>query len=533
MEEEFDSEIGAPAQSDEVSLDGKRISALRKTKEGPTVSNFTNIENVVIFGDSMSDIGRKCTTFWGKLGMWTKQMLVNEAGRFSDGRNWSDFLIQWATGHSLLRQDAVQAMSTSIWHMGITANSKLRVMGWSWDNIFEKERQPHRGTLYNRMVDILSVNLNTKPTDDNAIADSLKQLDSLKANLDQVVEEDTEELPSMGTSNEGKMVGFVNYAMGGALAAPPSEWPTTSANTDLMSYITTFYALSFLDDQVAQYCTEIEGPIGRENFSQPTLFIIFIGLNDFATCKRVEYTRDAWEGSPKNYGDYGKWLAWKPPQEKTIEGIFPSVDAIRRAVESIEEKAPAGSHYLLIDLPSNRNAIRYVDGISTDRQYVAQSSFVQSSIKSFNALLAGLVSYWKADVNSGLRDRVHLCQMSMMMDYVTDDLSRFKLRQEAQPPKEVPTNYPESFRWDSAPPQARKAVNTSDEGHPTEAVYELMAQYVVNSMLENGLTFGRLDEFYWPQLAPYKDAPWQFPYTGPAQLVEPNVESTDIRHEDE
>ncbi|WP_432020670.1 hypothetical protein [Streptomyces sp. 1222.5] len=76
-------------------------------------ADFIDISNVVIFGDSMSDIGRKWNTPWGKIGIWSRQMLVNETGRFSDGKNWADFLIQWATGYSLLGQNVTQAISAA------------------------------------------------------------------------------------------------------------------------------------------------------------------------------------------------------------------------------------------------------------------------------------------------------------------------------------------------------------------------------------------------------------------------------------
>ncbi len=79
----------------------------------------------------------------------------------------------------------------------------------------------------------------------------------------------------MGTANEGRAVGFVDYAMGGALAAGRDEWPTSSANTDWMSYVTTFYALSFLDDQVKQHLHELRSPTGPENFSGATLHNLY------------------------------------------------------------------------------------------------------------------------------------------------------------------------------------------------------------------------------------------------------------------
>ncbi|MGY4966751.1 SGNH/GDSL hydrolase family protein [Streptomyces sp. 900105245] len=57
------------------------------------------VKNLFIFGDSLSDIGNVTHTVGGKLGKALGQLHVNEINRFSDGRNWTDFLTEW-TGAS-------------------------------------------------------------------------------------------------------------------------------------------------------------------------------------------------------------------------------------------------------------------------------------------------------------------------------------------------------------------------------------------------------------------------------------------------
>ncbi|TSC33126.1 SGNH/GDSL hydrolase family protein [Corallococcus sp. Z5C101001] len=61
------------------------------------------IDNLIIFGDSMSDIGNKAATGLGGFANTVGLMQVNELGRFSDGKNWTDFVWEWAGGLSMFR----------------------------------------------------------------------------------------------------------------------------------------------------------------------------------------------------------------------------------------------------------------------------------------------------------------------------------------------------------------------------------------------------------------------------------------------
>ncbi len=53
---------------------------------------MTKVRNLIIFGDSMTDIGIKKGSVYGVLGRALREMRVNEIGRFSDRKNWTDFL---------------------------------------------------------------------------------------------------------------------------------------------------------------------------------------------------------------------------------------------------------------------------------------------------------------------------------------------------------------------------------------------------------------------------------------------------------
>jgi phospholipase/lecithinase/hemolysin len=75
-----------------------------------------NISNVVVFGDSLSDIGIKWTSATGKLALGLGMMTVSASGRFSDSRNWTDFMYEEASGDSLVQSGAGATIAASQTH---------------------------------------------------------------------------------------------------------------------------------------------------------------------------------------------------------------------------------------------------------------------------------------------------------------------------------------------------------------------------------------------------------------------------------
>lgn len=82
-------------------------------------------KNVVVFGDSLSDIGIKWTSVIGKIGRMQGEMTVNPTGRFSDCRNWTDYMFEDAAGSSLVRSDAASTISASKLHQRINKDRVL------------------------------------------------------------------------------------------------------------------------------------------------------------------------------------------------------------------------------------------------------------------------------------------------------------------------------------------------------------------------------------------------------------------------
>ncbi|MBV8408146.1 MAG: hypothetical protein JOY64_10985 [Alphaproteobacteria bacterium] len=93
------------------------------------------MDSVIVFGDSLSDIGKKWLTKSGRLAKFTNQMHTSPTGRFSDCRNWTDFMYEAATGDSLLTGTAAEAVAKSADH---TSYSKeCAAFGFQYANYAE------------------------------------------------------------------------------------------------------------------------------------------------------------------------------------------------------------------------------------------------------------------------------------------------------------------------------------------------------------------------------------------------------------
>ena len=82
------------------------------------------VRNVIVFGDSLFDIGVKWTTGMGRFARKIGKMTVNPSGRFSDCRNWTDFMYQEAPGVQLVTGSAKESVAASMIHLRLSKNSK-------------------------------------------------------------------------------------------------------------------------------------------------------------------------------------------------------------------------------------------------------------------------------------------------------------------------------------------------------------------------------------------------------------------------
>jgi hypothetical protein len=87
------------------------------------------MDTVVVFGDSLSDIGKKWKTTTGELAIGQNDMFVSPTGRFSDCRNWTDFMYEEATGSTLIVDSAVASIGLSSFFTTFSKNSVTPLVG--------------------------------------------------------------------------------------------------------------------------------------------------------------------------------------------------------------------------------------------------------------------------------------------------------------------------------------------------------------------------------------------------------------------
>lgn len=82
------------------------------------------LDRLVIFGDSMSDIGNKRETGMGQVARALGMMRTNEAGRFSDRKNWTDFIWEWAGGATMFETGAERTRELTLHHRSLNKMSR-------------------------------------------------------------------------------------------------------------------------------------------------------------------------------------------------------------------------------------------------------------------------------------------------------------------------------------------------------------------------------------------------------------------------
>lgn len=431
---------------------------------------MADIKNLVILGDSMSDIGNKWTWPTGELGRFFGAMRVNETGRFSDGKNWTDFFVEWATGETVMWGSRDLTIRVSTLHRSLSADSVMGVNPWDTP---QKEWPGAEAYLAELAERSRTASGSSSPATGGAQKES-------------------------GKKEAGRTIRYVNYAMGGAIVT--RDWAPK------------FGALTYLREQVDDYVRQ-RAALSR-GLDGPTLHVIWIGLNDFVTAKRPNYAAADAAHLPTT-SVYADWLAWRqnhPEELRDGVGVFPAVAEIQSIVETINAAFPNQTndhHFMVVDLPSVYNAIRYIEGLGKPEK-VAEAKDIEPVVISYNALLEDLLANWPQGPHAPLPGHVRLVRMNRWMQAVSDDLEGWGLQKLAQDPG-VPVFYepglPPGPKADTVQPQVRNRITTSDLGHPTEAVYRLIARYIATQLVKAGHTLGRLDEATWPFRAPYRNRP--------------------------
>jgi phospholipase/lecithinase/hemolysin len=90
-----------------------------------------NINRLIIFGDSMSDIGNKRSTGFGRVARAIGEMRTNDVGRFSDSKNWVDFLWEWTGGETFFQTNAQTTLALTKPHLKLNKNANQNTCLWN------------------------------------------------------------------------------------------------------------------------------------------------------------------------------------------------------------------------------------------------------------------------------------------------------------------------------------------------------------------------------------------------------------------
>jgi hypothetical protein len=196
--------------------------------------------------------------------------------------------------------------------------------------------------------------------------------------------------------------------------------------------------LGTFKEQVLRYIEE------REKFplEGPTMHILWFGLNDLVTNGR-------------------------PPLK--MDGV---VDELGTGMGTIDMHfGKKDSHYLVLNLPSPAGAVRLLK--QNDLRQVAQ---LDKGALFFNQHLEGLKGKYYDSA-----DNVTLVDMYSYVDSINNNLDDHGLVNKAQP-QGVKVDYGMFGEDGDKDSNVRRCVATSDDAHPTEVVYKLMAKQVAKTL---------------------------------------------------
>ncbi|MFE9576077.1 SGNH/GDSL hydrolase family protein [Nocardia sp. NPDC006044] len=83
------------------------------------------LQNLIVLGDSLSDVGNKREAPTGLFARAIKAMRTNEIGRYSDGKNWTDFLIEWTGADPLVQSTKELTEQATLYHRSLSKHSLL------------------------------------------------------------------------------------------------------------------------------------------------------------------------------------------------------------------------------------------------------------------------------------------------------------------------------------------------------------------------------------------------------------------------
>ena len=399
------------------------------------------IHTVIVFGDSLSDIGKKWTTGIGLFGRLAQQIRVNATGRFSDCRNWTDHMFEEATGRTMISGTDNETVKISGKFTSYNQDSIVGInAAQTWPG-----QEPSRDE---------ALGPDQAPPLNESAADRLN-----RAEADFVKSKAAKAKPKDSRKRGGvlEVLQYANYAEGGACGRKPTGGHR--------------FVLGTFRDQVDAFEKDRKSskrPLGN------TLFIVWFGGNDVYTVNR-------------------------DPNDMPAVAVEIATTQRQRLVEIFGKHKGSGSReckFIFADLARPLTMARYQNRLSglgmkdpkKFREQVEEIERLERSVRRFNDTLKGVVSS-NGDT------------LAELGRYITEETlaevllkpGTYELKTGAKPLSLSKVLGPGAkFVAANDYGGSVKHVACSDELHPTDPVYRMIWAEIREKILDSGCTFGNL-----------------------------------------
>ncbi|RDI49783.1 SGNH/GDSL hydrolase family protein [Nocardia mexicana] len=397
------------------------------------------LQNLIVFGDSLSDIGIMNDTYLGMVAKTTGAMTTNETGRYSDGRNWTDYMYEWVGSDKLVALDAATTKKNSKKYQTLTDQSLIPLSNSVKDGPLVCYANLAKGGAV-------------------AASDVLAKggaLSYLSAQCDQYLDQ----RKKLGAKFTGDTLHIVWIG---------------------------------LNDIVT--CNRADTDAGMERVYDKA-------PADVATLEPLYKKVPADEHTPLLAEHNPEYILGKALEGATKgEGVLPMVYDVVKLCNRIVAAFPDESHkqhFLFLSLPDPNIAPRIV-ALKAAGKLALVKQYVDLTVR-FNKLLRSVATAgWQETENGVLPQNMTFVPMYERLRYVATHPTDFGLRSKAQLDK-LTVKYGGSGEDTQEMAEARNFFTTTDAAHPTEAVYRLIALEIADTMVAKGYALGRLNPTRWAE----------------------------------
>ncbi|WP_216901614.1 SGNH/GDSL hydrolase family protein [Nocardia alni] len=394
------------------------------------------LSNLVVFGDSLSDIGIMNKTFLGGFAKAIGEMTTNETGRYSDGRNWTDYIYEWVGSDSLVGLDAGATKKKSTVFQSLTENSKI-------PNSNSVEKGPL--VYYANFAKGGAVAANDKLAKGGTLS-------YLTAQCDQYIEQ----RKKLGAKFTGATLHVIWIGLNDIVTAERADTQGPEVVYDKAPM-----EVATLDPLWKKYPADEETPLLAEH--NPAYVI-------------------------------GKTMQETPKGQGVIPMISEVVSLCNRIVQAFPDDSH-DQHFLFISLPDPNIAPRIVEQKKKGELAIV-AQFVRLTQRYNKILRSVALSGWQDTEAGVLPGNITFVPMYERLNYICGHPQEFGLRSKKQT-DEISVKYGGTDTDTDEMAAARNFFTITDAAHPTEAVYKLIALKIAEDMLAKGYALGRLNATRW------------------------------------